>query len=181
MIRIMLLATMLGFAVGAGAQSALALGAMGGGQMAFNQFNQQPDSSQLHKKWFTSRYIGLSSGFIAFNGGSGTFLSAPVGVQLNRRLTNNLYAFAGLSVTPAFLQFNNAFLRSDANKSNGFTNFNNFSTYSSAQMGLMYINDDRTFSISGSIGVSRSTYNGYSPFYTPANSRTAGNGFPVRK
>ena len=49
-------------------------------------------------------------------------------------------------------------------------NASNFGIYPAAQMGLMYINDERTFSISGSIGVSRSSYYNRSPFYAPDNS-----------
>jgi hypothetical protein len=88
-------------------------------------------------------------------------------LQLNRQLTNNVYAFAGVSVAPSFLHYNGAFYQPGINKSNSFMNANNFGTYSVAHMGLMYINNERTFSISGSIGVGRSSYNSYSPFYAP--------------
>ncbi len=168
MIRIMLLATVLACIGTAKAQFTLTPGYMHGGQVAFNQFNQA-DTGLLHKKWFVSKYAGLSTGFMAFNGGSGSFLSAPIGVQLNRQLNNNLYAFAGVSIAPTLLQFNNSFLQPATNKNGGFMNSYNFGTYTSAQMGLMYINDDRTFSISGSIGVSRGYYNGNLPYYNPAN------------
>ena len=55
-------------------------------------------------------------------------------------------------------------------KNNGFmrTN-NNFSINPAARIGVMYISNDRTFSISGSVSVSRSSYYGYSPIYAPAN------------
>jgi hypothetical protein len=42
---------------------------------------------------------------------------------------------------------------------------NNFSLYSRAEIGLSYINDDRTFQISGSIGVERNPY--YMPMFAP--------------
>src|SRR5918993_5484030 len=45
------------------------------------------------KKWFVSRYTGISTSFIFSKFGSATVLSVPLGVQLNRKLTNNLYAF----------------------------------------------------------------------------------------
>ncbi|THU39520.1 hypothetical protein FAM09_13530 [Niastella caeni] len=145
-------------------------GTMNGIQPAFRHFHQVADSNNLRKKWFITKYAGISSGFIAFNGGSGTFLSAPVGVLINRQLNNNLYAFAGISAAPAFFHFNSAFYQPGINKNNSFMNANNFDVNPAAYMGLMYINNERTFSISGSIGVSRSSYYGYSPFYAPGNS-----------
>lgn len=106
------------------------------------------------------------------------FLSAPAGLQINRQLTNNLYAFAGVSVAPTFFHFNSALYQPyqpGVNKNNNFMNANNLSINPTARMGLMYINSERTFSISGSIGVSRSSYNGYLPIYSPANAPVLGN------
>jgi hypothetical protein len=142
---------------------------MNGIQPAFRHFNQVADTNNLRKKWFVTKYAGISSGFVAFNRGGGTFLSVPVGLQVNRQLTNNVYAFAGVSVAPSFFHYNSAFYQSGMNKNNRLMNANSFGTYSAAQMGLMYINNERTFSISGSIGVGISSYNSYSPFYAPAN------------
>ena len=82
-------------------------------------------------------------------------------LQLNRRLSNNLYAFAGITAAPTYFNFNRAFLTTDLNKINTRNTFyqpGNFSMYSAATMGLMYINDARTFSVSGSISVERSNY-----------------------
>ncbi len=175
MIRTILFAIILLTSVSVKAQTPLSFGNMNTGLPAFRHFNQAADTTSLQKKWFLTKQIGLSSGFFAFNGGSGTFLSAPVGLQLNRQLTNNVYAFAGVAVAPAYLHFNNAAFQPGAIKNTGFMNANSFSTYTTAQMGLMYINDQRTFSISGSFGVSRRNYNGYSPFYTPAPAPTIKN------
>ncbi|HLK28025.1 MAG TPA: hypothetical protein VKT28_05550 [Puia sp.] len=114
-----------------------------------------------NKKWFLSSYSAISTSFAFFNGGSATVLSAPVGLQLNRRLNNNLYAFAGISVAPAYVNFNSSFLSSDVNKfypGSNFYNSNNLGLYSRAEMGLMYVNDARTFSISGSFSVQRGSY-----------------------
>jgi hypothetical protein len=166
--RIILLGAILISAVAVKAQSPLSFGSMNG-QPAFRHFNQMADTNHLPKKWFITKYAGISSGFIGFNGGSGTFLSAPVGLQVNRQLTNNVYAFAGISVAPSFFHYNGTFYQPGINKYNSFMNPNNFGTYSAAHMGLMYINNERTFSISGSISVGRSSYNSYSPFYAPAN------------
>jgi hypothetical protein len=163
--RIILFAAILVSAVVVKAQSPMMFGAMD--QPFFRHYGQVADTNAHSKKWFFSKYAGISSGFMAFRGGSSTFLSAPVGLQLYRQLNNNVYAFAGLSVAPSFFNYNSPFYQPAFNKNNGFMNANNFGVYSSAHMGLMYINDDRTFSISGSIGVGR--YYGQSPFYGPVN------------
>lgn len=172
MIRTILFAAILVSAVTVKAQSPLTFGAVNGPHPAFRHFHQVGDSNTIKKKWFVTKYAGISSGFVAFNGGSGTFLSAPVGLQLNRQLTNNTYAFAGVSVAPSFFHFNSAFFQPAGNKQNGFMNANNFSVNPAAYIGLMYVNDEKTFSISGSIGVSRNNYNYYSPYYAPAYSPT---------
>lgn len=112
------------------------------------------------KKWFVSRYSALSTGFTFFNGGSANYLSVPFGLQLNRRLSNNWYAFAGVAAAPAYIHFNRTFQSFTGGKptmNNGFLKANNYGIYSKAEMGLMYINEDKTFSISGSIGVQRSS------------------------
>ena len=168
--RTILFAAIILSAVAVKAQSPLSFGAMNGMQPAFRHFHQVGDSNTLRKKWFITKYAGISTGFVAFNGGSGTFLSAPVGLQLNRQLTNNLYAFAGVSVAPTFFHFNGAFYQPGVNKNSSFMNANNFGINPSAYMGVMYVNDERTFSISGSISVSRSNYYNHSPFYAPDNS-----------
>src|SRR5664279_4746881 len=116
----------------------VSLNAIGQTPLAWNPgyHYQVIDSNVLRKKWSVSIYTG-------FIGGPG-FLSPAIGLQLNRRLTNNLYAFTGVSsfnymTTPGF-------------------NTNQWSISKSLQAGLMYVNDARTFSISGSIGVSNSNY-----------------------
>jgi hypothetical protein len=177
MIRILLFAAILLSAGAVKAQSPLSFGSMNGTSPAFRHFNQLPDSSNHKKKWFVTKYAGISTGFIAFKGGSGTFLSAPVGLQINRSLTNNVFAFAGVSAAPTFFHGTSAFYQPGVNKTNRFmnANANNFDINPAVYMGLMYTNDERTFSISGSIGVSRSSYNGYSPWYSPGNTPTIRN------
>jgi hypothetical protein len=126
------------------------------------------DGIGLQKKWSLSKYAGISASYGFFNGGSGSVFSVPVGLQLNRRINNNLYA--GIAAAPAFYNFNNSFINSDINKNNtGFNRYgtSNFGMYSKFETGLMYINDDRTFSISGSIGVYRSNYPAYPSYYVP--------------
>ena len=113
------------------------------------------------KKWSVTAYSGVSAGYTFFNGGGASVVSAPMGLQLNRRLNENLYAFAGVSLAPAYINFNHSFLSSPVNKTNqnnGLFKSNRFDLYSRVELGLMYINDARTFSVSGSIGVQRSNY-----------------------
>lgn len=167
--RIILFAAILLSAVAVRAQAPLSFGSMNGMQPGFRHFSQVADTNHLQKKWFLTKYAGLSTGFVAFNGGSGTFLSAPVGLQINRPLTNNVYVFAGVSVAPTYFHYNGTFYQPGIGKSNGFMNSNNFDINPTAYMGMMYINNERTFSISGSINVSRNNYNIYSPYYAPAN------------
>ena len=83
-----------------------------------------------------------------------------MGVQLNRRLNNNLYAFANASVLPAFVSLTPSLINTGINKNymaNPFMS-NGFNVYPSVSLGLMYVNDARTFSISGSISAERGSY-----------------------
>lgn len=153
--RTMFVVMMLIFAVSVKAQTALP-----GSYMDFTNNNRFKDSA-LDKKWFVSKYIGMSTSVGFFNGGNVTVLAVPIGIQLNRRLNNNWYAFACVSATPVYVNFNHSFLSANTNKSfqkNNFLQSNRFDMYSRAELGLMYVNDQKTFSISGSIGVERSSY-----------------------
>lgn len=176
MIRTILFAAILLSAVAVKAQSPLGFGAMNGMQPAFfRHFDQRADTSHLQKKWFITKYAGISAGFVGFNGGGSSFLSAPMGLQINRQLTNNVYAFAGVTVAPSLFPNSNNFYQPGGIKNYGLMNANNFGTYSAAHVGLMYINNDKTFSISGSFGVGRRSYTGYAPFYGPGNSPVISN------
>ncbi|MES1220886.1 MAG: hypothetical protein ABUT20_35625 [Bacteroidota bacterium] len=113
------------------------------------------------KKWFVSSYSGLSTSFGFYNGGSTMVVAAPIGLQLNRKINNNLYAFAGVSAAPAYVGITHTIMSADMNKAyqyNGMFAPNNLAIYSRAELGLTYVNDARTFSISGSVGVERSSY-----------------------
>jgi hypothetical protein len=125
------------------------------------------------KKWFLTSYSNIGIGFNFMNGSSATVVSAPVGLQLNRQLNNNLYAFAGVSLAPTYVNFGRSFLSPGMAKPYAGSGVKSdyFGLYSSVNMGLMYVNDARTFSISGSIGVERNNY----PMllYPPANMQRA--------
>jgi hypothetical protein len=120
------------------------------------------------KKWFVSSYHNIGVGFNFINGSRATVVSAPVGLQLNRRLNDNLYAFTGVSLVPAYINFSHPPLSPGIKQytGNGFKS-GYFGVYPSVDMGLMYVNDARTFSVSGSIGIQRSNYPmlPYSPAY----------------
>ncbi len=160
--RSLLLCCISFFVVAAGAQTSLPTNTMSYAQYSGLSSNTIYGTGHLSgKKWFVTRYSGLSTGLGFFNGGSANFVSVPLGLQLNRRLNNNLYAFTGVSAAPSYIHFNRTFRSFADNKINPGNNLlrsGAFDVYSRAELGLMYINDDRTFSISGSIGVQRSSY-----------------------
>jgi len=150
------------------AQTQLPLGVMNYSQSAaFNNYRMLSDSNSLKQKWSVNKYMAVSTSFGFYNGGSTSVFSVPIGIQINRRLTNNLYAFAGVSVAPTYFTTNRSFNDPGMYKINpGFTQFSSkgFGMNSRVEGGLMYVNDERTFSISGSIAVERNSY----PFY-PSN------------
>ncbi len=169
MIRILPIAMILMSVVTVKAQSPLSYGSMNGMQPGFRSFDQRIDTSHIQKKWFITKYAGISAGFMGFNGTNSSFLSAPLGVQINRQLTNNVSAFAGVSSGAFIFPLINAPYHTGINKNNHFMNPNRFGTYTTAQMGVMYINNERTFSISGSIGVSRDDFYNRLPMHAPVN------------
>lgn len=135
---------------------------------AFTNYHSGIDSNNADKKWLLYKYGGISASYGFFNGGNASIISAPVGLQLNRRINNNLYAFAGIAAAPAYINFNRSFIQADVNKNmQGINRYNTsgFSMYSKFEAGLMYINDAKTFSISGSIGVYNSSN---PPFANPS-------------
>lgn len=175
MLRTILLLAVFMWGMTVNAQVDSSFGAMNGGRSAYRSPLQVNDTNYTHKKWFVTKDAGISTGFIAFRGGSSSFLSVPLGLQVNRKLTNNFYAFGGVSVTPYVFRYNGMPYQYPVNKGNSFMQTNNFAAYSDAKVGVMYISNDRTFSISGSIGVSRGGYNSYSPFYSPVYGPVGGN------
>lgn len=138
------------------------------------------NDSAFKKNWFVSKYAGISTGFSFFRGGNAAIVSAPAGLQLNRRLNNNLFAFAGVSAAPSYVNFRPSFLNADFNKVSPNNSFNQarLGIYSRAELGLQYINDERTFSISGSIGVERSNFQ--MP-YLPLNRQSYQTTIPVKR
>ena len=124
-------------------------------------YNRFPAKDSLSKsKWSISKYGGIQTSFIGWKGGAATTFSVPIGLQLTRKLSDNVFAFAGIQAAPTYVNFNRNFMQSNFNSGkNGFNSFmyqpNGFGMYSRAELGLMYTNDERTFQISGSFGVER--------------------------
>ncbi|MGN6212346.1 hypothetical protein [Parafilimonas sp.] len=148
-----------------------------------NNFMQRPlfnrtininDSGFNNKKWFFTKYSGISTSFSFFKGGNATVIAAPVGIQLNRRLNDNLFAFAGVNAAPAYINFHQAFFNSNIKGIQNKYSFNqhNLGLYSRAEVGLMYVNDAKTFSISGSFGIETNNYP--YPYYQSNNTRPQG-------
>ena len=135
--------------------------------------HQYMNDSSSKKNWSLMKYSSIMTSFSVFKGGSASMLSAPMGLQLNRRLTNNLSAFAGVSVAPTYLTINRSFMSNSFGKTGAtglFASPGNLGLNPRAELGLQYVNDERTFSISGSIGVQRGNYSmfPYGPMNAPA-------------
>ena len=149
------------FTVEAKAQNSLQRNYANNSQGNFMTDPTQFITGKVGKKWFVSRYSGISTGIGFLNRSNANFFAAPIGLQLNRRLSNNLYAFAAISAAPNYIGFNHSFMYANTNKlmqPNSLFSPNNFNLYQKAELGLMYINDQKTFSISGSISVEKSNY-----------------------
>ncbi|HWB93700.1 MAG TPA: hypothetical protein VG605_17695 [Puia sp.] len=117
------------------------------------------DFSNRH--WQLRPYASVSAGMIFLNGAGASYLSAPVGLMLARPLSNNVAAFSSLSVAPTVFDMNlypGSPLQSPGQYNLGLN--------PRLEGGLIYTNDARTFSISGSVSVERGSY----PVYLPANS-----------
>lgn len=121
----------------------------------------QIDSSiAVQKKWSLQTFSSVSAGMMFWKGGSASYVSAPLGLQLTRTISNNVFAFAAISAAPAVVNFRQAYDQSNF-KNAGMQGINQpykLGGYGRAELGLGYTNDARTFTITGSIGVERSTY-----------------------
>lgn len=144
-----------------------------------NLINTIPANDGLAKqKWFFSTNRNLYTGISFFKGGNANFIALPMSLQLNRRLNNNVYTFANVAAAPSYINLNPSYLNSGFSKpfqSNHF-NSNSLRLNPSVSLGLMYVNDARTFSLSGSISAERSNYP-LIPFYNNGQNNIA----PARK
>jgi hypothetical protein len=132
--------------------------------------DQQATGTSLGRKWYLSKYAGITAGSIFYPGGA-SFLAVPVGLQLTRPLNANLYAFTGISAAPVIFNFNRLYtdpVKYPYYPGNNFPNGNGFGLNTRIEAGLMYINDAKTFSISGSVGIEKNNYPVYPPNRVPA-------------
>lgn len=169
--RVFFLVVMLFFFVTVKSQTVLSPGFSVYPQNAALLNNNHLHDSLSTSKWFFSSYRGLSTSISFFKGGNASVFFAPMGLQLNRRLNNNWYAFANVTAAPSYISINpsnvSALIK---NFSNNTFKQNSFGLYPSASLGLMYVNDARTFSISGSVSAEGGVYP-VMPYY-PTNNAT---------
>jgi hypothetical protein len=119
------------------------------------------DGSPNHN-WQMRPYASVSAGYL-FLGGGISYISAPVGFIFYRPLNNNFTTFAGVSVAPTVFNFSRLYNQPPLPGNN----FTGLSVNPSVQGGLIYTNDAKTFSISGSVSVQRGSY----PVYVPNQSQ----------
>jgi hypothetical protein len=120
-----------------------------------------------NQKWQIRPYASMSLGYLFLNGGGTSYLAAQTGVALIHPLTKNVSAFAALSASPVLFSVNRLYTDPALNSPNNLSRPYNLGLNAGIQGGLIYTNDDKTFSISGSIGIERGSY----PLY-PANRTT---------
>jgi hypothetical protein len=115
-------------------------------------------NDNANRSWQLRPYASVSAGYL-FLGAGISYLSAPVGIMLYRPLSNNFTGFVGLNVAPTV--FNMSQLYADpVYPGNRFTSLG---VNAGVQGGIIYTNDAKTFSISGSISVERGSYPAYIP------------------
>ncbi len=108
-----------------------------------------------NQKWQVRPYANLSLGYLFLNGGGSSYLAAQTGVALIHPLTKNVSAFAGVTASPVLFSVNRLYTEPALNSPNNFSRPYNLGLNAGIQAGLIYTNDDKTFSISGSVGVER--------------------------
>ena len=108
-----------------------------------------------NQKWQLRPYANLSIGYLFLNGGGTSYLAAQTGVALIHPLTKNVSAFAAVSATAVLFSINRLYTDPALNSPNNLSRPYNLGLNTGIQAGLIYTNDDKTFSISGSVGVER--------------------------
>jgi hypothetical protein len=130
--------------------------------MSMPDYQEYQENRQFSQKWFVTHYASVSAGTVFYPGANAFYVSAPIGWQLNRQLNRNLYAFGGVYAAPTVTSFNTGFMNSPYNKSYpGAYPGNYFGINPGVYMGLMYVNESGTFSISGSIRAQSGSYPAY--------------------
>jgi hypothetical protein len=117
-----------------------------------------------NRGWQLQPFASVSVGY-TFIGGGVSYLSAPVGIALYRPLNNNFTAFGAATLAPTVFHFSSMYTASPAYPGNNFTALG---VNAGVTGGVIYTNDAKTFSISGSISVQRGSY----PVYIPPATNT---------
>jgi hypothetical protein len=122
-------------------------------------------STDPTQKWQLRPYASLQAGYTFFHGGI-SYLSVPAGVALLHPLNKNFSAFAGISAAPVAFSIARLYTDPAVNASNpgNFSRPYGLGLNAGVQAGLIYTNDAKTFSISGSVQLERGSY----PIY-PSN------------
>jgi hypothetical protein len=144
------------------AQSHLPVGAGGYGLSPWQPASLYtvPINGITGQKWQLRPYTALSAGYTFFNGGV-SWLSAPLGLNLYHPLTSNVTAFAGVSAAPTFFSVGSLYSAPFGNPAYpgySFSSGYGLGINAAVQGGLIYTNDARTFSISGSVIMQRGSY-----------------------
>jgi hypothetical protein len=121
--------------------------------LSFTPYTFGPEVGQV-RHWQVRPFTTFSGGYVFSTRGYANYLSAQTGWMLLRPLNNNISAFAGISAGPTLYRI-------------GSTPFSNniggLNLTAGVTGGLIYTNDARTFSISGSVSVERYSYPAYAP------------------
>ena len=120
-------------------------------------------------RWLLKPFASVSAGYLFYNGGGASYLSAPAGLALFRPLNPNWTLFGAATISPTVLSTNRWTAPISDPNYHGYPwgSANGLGITTGIQGGLMYTNQDKTFSISGSVHVERSSY----PVYPVAPSR----------
>jgi hypothetical protein len=125
------------------------------------------NNADTKNKWQLKPFAGVSAGYIFLNGGI-SYISAPAGLALFRPLNTNWTAYGAATVTPAFFNINrlSTLPVTDPNyRGYPFSRGYGLGLTPGIQGGLIYTNDAKTFSISGSVRFEQNNY----PVYYPSN------------
>ena len=131
------------------------------------------DNNMTKSKWLLRPFASLSAGYVFFNGGGISYVSAPVGVALYHPLNPNWTAFGAVTAAPVIFNANGlSTLPINGPNQFGYPYSGGYGLglTTGVQGGLIYTNDAKTFSISGSVRVDRSSYPVY-PSYRPSSTK----------
>lgn len=147
---------------GASAQSHLPVPTLGYGFTPWQPL-PMPGAPLTGAKWQLRPTAGLSAGYIFFNHGGASYLTAPLSLTLYHPLTPNVTVFGGVVAAPTVFSVSSLYAPSPFNQPFSGSDFTRgMGINAGIQGGLMYTNDAHTFSISGSVILERGSYPAYS-------------------